>query len=266
MERNMHLRRDRAQAFEHVAKDYERFRPGYPEALRDCLEKVADLQPGSELLEIGVGPGQATRLFLGRGYKIIGNEPGEQLRAVAWESLGQPSDLTLEKNTFETWESNNRTFDLIYSGSAFHWVNPEIGFPKVAQLMRPNGYFALFWNMFPGSDDPLWKEMADVYARLVPEIAKNRLNNDYSKRIAQRRRQILKSDHFQDLTILHFPWTKTFTAGEYIKLLMTYSDHILLSNDEQKKLSQELLTVLEHHGNQVVREWDTVLFLMRRKP
>ncbi|MBU1105742.1 MAG: class I SAM-dependent methyltransferase [Candidatus Riflebacteria bacterium] len=261
----MHLNTERAEAFNKVAEEYERFRPGYPDALRDSIEQLALLRPGADLLEIGVGPGQATRLFLNRGFRIVGNEPGDQLRSVAWKSLKQPADLSLEGGNFEDWDAADRKFDLIYSGSAFHWVNPEVGFPKVARLLRPNGCMALFWNMFPGNDDPIWTDIEKAYLCCAPSIAEKRFNCEFDETIEKRRQQINQTGLFGELTIHHFPWSKTFTAQEFIELHMTYSDHILLPADQREKLFAELSAVIARYGNKLIRPWDAVLFFARLK-
>ncbi|MEW6712579.1 MAG: methyltransferase domain-containing protein, partial [Candidatus Riflebacteria bacterium] len=185
----MHLKRDRAEAFNRIAENYERFRPGYPEALREKIEELAGLKAGAELLEVGVGPGQATRLFINRGYKIVGNEPGEQLRNTAWKSLEMPGGLTLEGGNFEDWCPAGRFFDLLYSGSAFHWVDPEKGFPKAAEVLKSSGCIALFWNMFPETTDPIWKEIEGTYAQYAPEIAEKRYKRDFNSTIEKRRCQ-----------------------------------------------------------------------------
>ena len=54
--------RERLRAsFDEVAELYDRARRGYPAALVDDLVGAARLQPGSRVVEIGPGTGQATR-------------------------------------------------------------------------------------------------------------------------------------------------------------------------------------------------------------
>lgn len=260
--REAHLKKERAKSFDTIAQDYEQFRPGYPDDLRVCLEKEAALKPGSDLLEIGVGPGQATRLFLGKDYRIVGIEPGHNLRQVAWKTLGEPKELSLEGNTFEAWEPENRSFDLIYSGSAFHWVDPVIGFPKVAKLIRPQGRLALFWNMFPDPEGEIWEELAAAYCRNVPEMGEERGQRHYRERIEERREQISQTGLFKQIAIHHFPWEITYTTSDYLNLLMTYSDHITLASNRREKLFQELRAIIDSHGGKIIRPFDTVLYLM----
>jgi SAM-dependent methyltransferase len=48
------------ETFDEAPGLYDRVRPGYPEELFDDLERLAGLRPGSRVLELGCGTGQAT--------------------------------------------------------------------------------------------------------------------------------------------------------------------------------------------------------------
>jgi hypothetical protein len=56
----------RALSFGSVASAYERYRPGYPDAVVDQVLASAG-GPVRTALEIGAGTGKATRVFAGRG-------------------------------------------------------------------------------------------------------------------------------------------------------------------------------------------------------
>jgi len=260
MDPDIHLKKDRARSFDMIAENYERFRPGYPTKLRECIEEKASLKAGSVLLEVGVGPGQATRLFLNRGYKIIGVEPGDRFRQVAWVKLGKPSDLILEAGTFESWEEGKRTFDLVYSGSAFHWVDPAIGYPKAARMLRPGGCLALFWNMFPDQDGPLWTDIADVYQRLEPEMAEKHVKLKFAENVEQRRLQIDHAGLFAKISVDYFPWARDLSTTDYLDLIMTFSDHITLPIPRRNALLTEIGNVINRYGGQIQRRWTTVLY------
>src|SRR5207244_1472501 len=56
------------ETFGSVAELYDRARPEYPTAVFDDLEELAQLEPGSRVLEIGPGTGKATVELAERGY------------------------------------------------------------------------------------------------------------------------------------------------------------------------------------------------------
>ena len=71
--------------FDLSAEDYDRSRPVYIKELYDDIFRYQSVGPGSNVLEIGMGTGQATLRFLGTGCRVSGLVPGQQLAALAQE-------------------------------------------------------------------------------------------------------------------------------------------------------------------------------------
>src|SRR5690242_3254327 len=89
----------RAQSFGAAARDYHRFRPGYPPELADLVLAHAD-GPVVRALEIGAGTGKATRLFAERGVHVTAVEPDAGMRQVLEaETHGLP--VMVRPGTFE---------------------------------------------------------------------------------------------------------------------------------------------------------------------
>ena len=49
---------------------------------------------------------------------------------------------------FEAWDPAGRTFDAVVAGQTWHWVDPVAGAAKAAEVLRPGGRLAVFWNVF----------------------------------------------------------------------------------------------------------------------
>src|SRR6185503_3708568 len=58
---------------------------------------------------------------------------------------------------FEDVELPERTFDAVFSATAFHWVDPSVGWHKAARLLRRGGTLALLTHLASRS------ELADAY-------------------------------------------------------------------------------------------------------
>ena len=82
--------------FDEDAELYDRARPGYPAELMEDLRSFAGLGPGSTVIEIGPGTGQATRGLLAQGWRVVALEPGRELAAVARRVLAGQGDLVIE--------------------------------------------------------------------------------------------------------------------------------------------------------------------------
>ena len=136
--------RELRRTFDAVADLYEEARPSYPNELFDDLVDLAELNPGARLLEIGCGTGKATRPLLERGFFVMCVEMGAHLARRAHASLsGFPFDIAV--SAFETWRGPSDAFDLVFAATAWHWIDPTIGYAKAHRLLRKHGHLA-FWN------------------------------------------------------------------------------------------------------------------------
>ena len=143
-----------AVSFDAIAADYEAHRPTYPDALVDLAAERAGLAAGSHVLEVGCGTGQLTASLLARGWRVTAVEPGPQLAAMARQRLDDGSGaLNVQPARLEDARLAPRSFAAVLSAAAFHWVDPDVGWGRVAQLLAPGGSLALIQHI--GVDDPV---------------------------------------------------------------------------------------------------------------
>jgi SAM-dependent methyltransferase len=138
--RESHQYRDVAESFGADAARYDRTRPGYPDAL---VQRIMTVSPGPDVLDVGCGTGIAARLFQAAGGRVLGVDPDARMAALARRS-GVPAEVA----TFETWDPAGRRFDAVIAAQAWHWVDPVAGAAQAAQVLRPSGRLAVFWNSF----------------------------------------------------------------------------------------------------------------------
>src|SRR5215211_2574155 len=122
--------------FDEDAERYDRARPGYAPALFDDLAVLAGLGPGSRVLEIGCGTGQATIPLAERGYHVVAVELGAELAAVARRNLARFPAVEVITAAFEAWPLPPEPFDLVLSATAFHWIDPAVRVDKSADALR----------------------------------------------------------------------------------------------------------------------------------
>jgi SAM-dependent methyltransferase len=92
------------------------------------------------------------------------------LAALARQRLGGLDNVTIETSTFEDWQDRGRRFDVVVSASAWHWVNPSIGWRRARDLLRPGGWIALLGNVVvrrPGEPE-VYAQTADLHERFSP--------------------------------------------------------------------------------------------------
>jgi SAM-dependent methyltransferase len=163
-------RRDLGGVFNEVSELYDRVRPGYPDELFADLVAITGMDEGSSVLEVGCGTGQATRSLAALRCSVTALEPGADMAALARDRLATFGNVTVETSTFEEWDDRGRRFDVLVSASAWHWVDPSIGWPRARDVLRPGGWMALLGNVVvrrPGEPE-VYAETADLHERFSP--------------------------------------------------------------------------------------------------
>jgi SAM-dependent methyltransferase len=138
------------ETFDRVADLYDAARPGYPPEVFADLRATCGLGSGTRVLEVGCGSGQATGDLAELGCIVHCVELGPALAARAARNLSDYPDVRVEVGAFEEVELPVRAFDVVFSATAFHWVDPAMGFPRAAAVVRPGGFLALVTNAHVG--------------------------------------------------------------------------------------------------------------------
>lgn len=160
-------------SFDRVAAKYDRHRPTYPERLIDLACRTAGLQRGDEVLEIGCGTGQLTRGLLARGLCVTAIEPGARLARLAHQRLQGRGELALVSARFEDARLPHAHFRAVFSASAIHWIDPDVGWRRAADVLAPGGTLALlqYFGLHEprGADDQ--QALLSAMTAIAPEIA-----------------------------------------------------------------------------------------------
>jgi ubiquinone/menaquinone biosynthesis C-methylase UbiE len=151
--------------FDRIAEDYDRTRHGYPPELVDAACESGGLRANDHVVEVGCGTGKLTRALVERGLRVEAVDPGARLVRVAQRHLGD-SAVTFHIARFEDVELPTGAFAALFSATAFHWVDPAVGWAKVARLLRPGGTLALLAHTI--EPEP---EMLATWRQVVPEAA-----------------------------------------------------------------------------------------------
>ena len=133
---------------------YESARPGHAERVYELLVGRCGLRPGTNVLEIGPGTGQATRRLLDLGASpLVTLEPDPALAGYLRRSFGELVEV--REVALEDAELATDVFDLAVAASSFHWVEETLGLESVVSALRPDGWWAMWWTLFgvPGKPD-----------------------------------------------------------------------------------------------------------------
>ena len=239
--------------FDRAAAAYNAVRPNYPVELFDCIRAYSPALPTApNVLEIGIGSGQATRQMAVAGWHVLGVEPGADLAATARAELVSFDNVRVETARFEDLEAPWHTFDLVTAATAWHWIDPAIGIPKAARLLRPDGALALWWNAHvTDTPDPGWVPIRRVYEDVAPHLARlapltpDRVDYDPAA-------ELRAAVEFTDIEQHRFPFEVTYTATEFLALIGTYASHRPLAEDVRAELHRRLEETIDRDLDGVV--------------
>lgn len=251
----------RRASFDQVAELYDEVRPGYPEALVEDVIALSTIPPGGRILEIGCGPGKATLPFARRGYAMVCLELGERLAALAVRHCRPYPRVKVIHAAFEDWPVEERAFDLVMSAQAFHWISPEVGYPRAAAALRETGSLALFWNHQRVADPALMETLQAVYRQWAPELAekgKPRPEEDLERETVA---QIQSSGFFGPVTVRRYSSTVRSTADQYVKGLRTMSPLRVLDTATRHSLLSGIHSVVQIHGGEIALRCVTKLYV-----
>ncbi len=219
--------------FNTEAEKYEKMRPGYVSELYEDIFKYIPINESSNVIEIGIGGGQATLPILKTGCKLTAVECGENLAELCRQKFKEFPKFSAVTAKFEDFVCDNNLCDLIYSATAFHWIPEEIH-----------------------------EALQKIYSVYMPD---SHSPNEYSEDDAKKRADIAQKYGFVDISYKLYHRTRSFSVKEYISLLGTYSDHIAIEQNTRKKLFSEIEKAIDNLGGQITI-YDTIDLQLARKP
>ena len=250
--------------FDSAALDYEKSRPTYVKEIYEDILHYKPINSDSDVLEIGLGTGKASRPVLDTHCRFIGIEPGERLADLARKRYKDYKNFSILNQTLQDFVCPDQVFDLIYAATAFHWIPEEYGYNRVFELLKPGGAFARF-AYHAGPDQGrrvLTDEIQELYRKYMHTESQP---VEFGSADAQKLAEKAPAYGFVDIKYALYHMTKDFTADEYMALLRTYSDHMRMEASDRKKLFEGIHTAVNHHGG-IITVYYTMDLELARKP
>ena len=215
-----HEVREMAGSFGLDAERYDRARPGYPQAM---VDRIIAGSPGRDVLDVGIGTGISARPFHAAGCRVTGVDVDDRMARLA-----ERQGFEVEVARFEEWDPGGRMFDLVIAGQAWHWVSPVAGAVKAAQVLRPAGRLAAFWNVFQ-FPARLSEAVAGVYRQVLPGSPFSRGTSAglaaYSGLTTKAADGIREAGGFGPSEQWQFDWERPYTRDEWLDQVPTSGGH-----------------------------------------
>lgn len=254
------------QVFQDIIRDYEAARPGYPDELFCDIIEYADLSASTHLLEVGAGPGQATEHFVRNNYDITALEISEKQVSFLNEKYANQHNFRSVCATFEEYPGEEASYDLIFSATAFHWIDPEIGYPKAFRLLKENGVIAVFWHLAsiiePKAE--LLQSIRAVYRRHAPQLD-DYLTDAEAEALHQRRlNEIQTQGLFRSPVAKVYRWDDVYTTQRYLRLMNSYSDFHSIDSSARNAIMRDVSALIDQAGGSIVIPQEVRLYMARK--
>lgn len=231
--------------YSEVANAYNKTRPHYPQELICRAVEVAQLQKDAIILEVGSGPGTATTAFATFGFSMVCLEPSHEACQLARQNCVNYPKVEIRNTTFEDWDLETKKFDAVLAATSFHWVSPEIGYPKAAAGLKDSGFLMLLWNKEPQPDYEVYQALKQVYQAHAPSLARYEDRATQEKILQGLGQNMINSGLFKDLVYEQLACEITYSIDDYLTLLSTLSPYIRLEPQQRNYLFVCLREVLE---------------------
>lgn len=256
--------------FDDVAETYDRIRPLYPDRLyADLFHYIGDDPEDPQPLatvEIGPGTGQATGALLQRGATVAAVEPGPHLAVYLRGKFRDEPRLVVINERFEDAPLPEGIADLVFAATSFHWVDPDLRYPKVLSILRPGGVLAIAHPHQIASevDRGYFTASQPIYGRYFgqhdtpespgedvtpPEIA-----------------EIIDTQQFEAVELFRYRFDQRYTTTEYIDLVRSYSNTNQLPAAERESFLGDLAAFIDaEFEGYVIRPLVLTLVLGRKR-
>lgn len=256
---------DQRLAFGRVAELYERVRPSYPAAAIDAVLQYGGLGPGARIVEVGAGTGKATELFAARGLSVVALEPSAEMARLARDKLADHARVEIVESEFERWTVREPCAAVV-SAAAWHWIDPRIRYAKAHATLTPGGTLAAIWSFPDWNRCPQRDALRRAYRTAAvtfpaefpmhPDSEPTFLAGDWDA-------EIVASGRFGDAQSRTFPWSRDYRTDDYLALLQTHQDHILLGDRDRADLLHAVARSIEDSGGAVTLPLVTHVCLAR---
>jgi len=173
------------QVFDGVAEAYDATRPGYPPELVDAALVRGGISAGARVVEVGCGTGKLTELLAARGLEVDAVDPGPNMIEAARRRVGDAAHVRFHVARFEDADLPAGAYAALFSATAFHWVEPAVGWSRAAALLEPDGVLALLLHCGVRDEhsDELEAEFRATLRTYAPEVERTLPSSRYPEEL-----------------------------------------------------------------------------------
>ncbi|MGP6171882.1 class I SAM-dependent methyltransferase [Microbacterium sp. A196] len=215
-----------AKSFESIGEEYDRFRPGFPDAAaEDIVPKRVDA-----VLDLGAGTGKFTELLIERADRVVAVEPSAAMLDVLRAKL--PSVESLDGGA-ESIPLPDESVDAVTVAQAFHWFDRDAACTEIRRVLVPGGTLGLLWNH--SDPDCTWDRACHRVAH--PAVS---TEADSTTATAVDELPGFVFDHHTEIA-----WSEHITREDYLRRWLTVSSFLAAEEATRTAMISELARILD---------------------
>ena len=148
----------------------------------------------------------------------------------------RPRSVRWVVTRFEDWPLPAQPFDVVFSATAFHWLDRRVRVAKAAAALRTGGYLAIAgYHHVAGGDTAFFHAIQKCYGIWMPGATSDEqlLEADQIKPAIA---ELARDGLFEEPMVHRWVIVETYDRAGYFDLLSTYSGHRLLDHDRRAAL------------------------------
>lgn len=218
--------------------------------------------------EIGPGTGTATGRLLALGAKPLVVIESDA-RLASFLASKYAGSISIVNAPFEDAKLEAASFSIGTAATSFHWLDQPTALAKVATLLRRDGWWATWWNIF---GDPA---RHDASHEATKELLKHQPNSPthaagkalpFALDRAARLADIASCAEFAEAEVEIRKWTLTLSPPQVRALYATYSQFSVLEAKERERILDELERIADREfAGRVERNMCTALYIALRR-
>ncbi len=173
------------QRFTQTVQYYDQYRPDYPKAILEILQRHCGLTRQSVIADMGSGTGKLSRLFLERGNHLFGVEPNQAMRQMAEQLLSVYPNFVSVDGSAEHSGLAEHHIDFVVAAQAFHWFDRALVKKEFTRVLKPNGWVVLLWNMRQSDASPFMQAYEQLLQTFGESYLKVKAENIHQPEIRE---------------------------------------------------------------------------------
>lgn len=220
-------------------------RPDYAQSAIDAMLKIAGVQNGSMVCDVGAGAAHLTIKLAEAGLRVCAVEPNDAMRKNGMKRTEQYKDVTWFEGVGEHTGMDADRFDLVTFGSSFNVCNRQEALEEAKRILKTQGWFACMWN-HRDLTDPLQKEIEDI---LKAEID----NYSYGTRREDQTEVINQSGLFGDVVYVEGTVIHDVLAEDFIEGWKSHGTVHRQSKDKFDLINAKIRQAVEAKGQEYIK-------------